>query len=192
MLSGAARQDFIWACICAICGVVGVLPVPMAQIGFIGNGGVGGRRAGRHAAGELRLADVIGLAGVALAFGFADADDRGEAGAPGGPGFGGDKRVALAVILAALGMTYDDGRGAGVAQHLGTDIAGESAGDFRTTILSADGDRRTSAAAAARAMSVAGGQIRTSQAGDLRPAASAAISESAAARPFIFQFPAIS
>ena len=50
--------------------------------------------------------------------------------------------VRLAVVGAALGMADDDGRRAGVAQHLGRDVARVGAARLGVAILAADGDRR--------------------------------------------------
>ena len=47
-------------------------------------------------------------------------------------------RVALAMVGAALGMADDHGRGAGVLQHLGGDVAGVGAAGRGVAILAAD------------------------------------------------------
>ena len=58
----------------------------------------------------------------------------------GGAGLGVDERIGLAMIGAALGMTDDDGGGAGVGKHLGRDVAGMGAGGERMAILRAEQD----------------------------------------------------
>ena len=76
--------------------------------------------------------------GIALLLGFADADDRGQPGAPGRLGLLPDQRIALAVIGAPLGMADNDGAGAGIRQHFGRDIAGMGARRLGVAILRAD------------------------------------------------------
>ena len=61
----------------------------------------------------MRAHDRLGLAGITLGFGLADANDRGEAGGDGGRYLGGDIGIRLAVILAALGMAENDVIGTG-------------------------------------------------------------------------------
>ena len=78
------------------------------------------------------------MPGIALLLGFADADDGGQAGAPGRFGLLPNQRVALAVIGAPLGMADNDGAGAGIRQHFGRNIAGMGAGGLGMAILRAD------------------------------------------------------
>ncbi len=113
-----------------------------------------------------------------------------QPGAPGGLGLGADDRVGLAVVGAALGVADDDRARAGVRQHLGRDVAGVGArgGAWQSCPPTGSG---AAGAPAHRAISVAGGQISTS-AGLPRPArGDRADLVEAAARPFIFQLPAI-
>src|SRR3954466_8318162 len=105
--------------------------------GFIGDHRVGRGGRERHAALDLAGADMIMRAVLALALGFADADDGGEPRAPGVLGLGRHIGVALAVIVAPLAMAHDYIGGAGVPQHLGRDIAGKGAARFGVAILAA-------------------------------------------------------
>ena len=64
---------------------------------------------------------------IALLLGLADADDGGEAGAPGRFRLLPNQRVAFAMIGAPLGMADNDGAGAGIRQHFGREVAGMGA-----------------------------------------------------------------
>ena len=59
-----------------------------------------------------------------------------------GQHLGAHQRIALVMVGAPLGMTDDDGAGAGIGQLLGRDIAGMGAGGLRVAILRADRHRR--------------------------------------------------
>ena len=127
-------------------------------------------------------------AGVALGLGLADADDGEEAGAPGGGGLGGDERVGLAVVGAALGVADDDRHGAGVGEHLGGDVAGVGARGLRVAVLAAE---REGAAGEAGEQRRGRADQDVAARGGVRAASSSSIAADAA-RPFIFQFPATS
>ena len=163
---------------------------------LIGHHQIVGARRIRQRAVELPAADVEGLPGIALVLGFADADDRGEAGAPGGFRLLPDQHVALAMIGAPLGMADNDGAGAGIRQHFGRKIAGMGARRLGVAILRADRQASLSRAAfsAKAAIRVAGGQTSRSAlaATPGAPASMASNSAMEALRPFIFQLPAIS
>lgn len=46
------------------------------------------------------------------------------------------------MVGAAFGMADDDGRGTGIGQHFGRNVAGVGAGRLGVAILAADGNRR--------------------------------------------------
>ena len=107
---------------------------------LIGDDGIGGGRGIGYRTGKLGRDHVERLAAVALGLGLADADHRDQPGTVGGPGLGGDLRIGLSMVGAALGMAEDDMARARIAQHGGADIAGMGAGILRVAILPADGD----------------------------------------------------
>ena len=76
---------------------------------LIGDHQIGGGHAVRQRAVELAAEHVERLAGLALGAGLADADDRDEAGAPGGLRLGAHLGVGFLVQGAALGMADDHG-----------------------------------------------------------------------------------
>src|SRR5205823_13720506 len=89
---------------------------------------------------ELPAADVEGMTGIALALGFADADDRGEAGAPDRLRLLPNQHVGLAVVGAALGVADNDDARPGIRQHYGRNVAGMGAERLGVAILRADRD----------------------------------------------------
>ena len=139
--------------------------------------------------------DVERLAGIALRLRLADADDRGQPGAAGGFRLGAHHRVGLAVVGAPLGMADDDRRRAGIRQHFRRNVAGMRARRLRHGSPA----RRSGAASPCVrqricAISVAGGQsidVDPARRAPRAPSAIAAASSRLAARPFIFQLPAI-
>ena len=86
---------------------------------LIGHHQIVGPRAVRQRDVELPAADVEGMTGIALALGFADADDRGEAGAPDRLRLLPNQHVGLAVVGAALGVADNDDARPGIRQHFG-------------------------------------------------------------------------
>ncbi len=134
-------------------------------------------------------------AGPALARGLADADDGREAGAMRGQRLAPHVAGAFAVIGAALGMAHDDGAGARIPEHLGAKCRryGPRAPPSGSPAPRPPG-ASLAPALASSATRVAGGQIMTSTAaakpGSSSRSCTRRASPRAAARPFIFQFPA--
>src|SRR5207302_1557307 len=75
---------------------------------LVGDHQIGRGRSLRQRSLQLPAADIERLSGIALRPGLADADDRGQARAPGGFRLLPDQGVALAVIGATLGMADND------------------------------------------------------------------------------------
>src|SRR6202035_1759879 len=97
--------------------------------------GAVGQRPGQLAGDERR-----GAARLALGAGLADADDRDAPGAPGRQCLGPDIGVGFAAGVAALGMADDGMATAGIPEHLGADIAGESSLGLGMAILASEPD----------------------------------------------------
>ncbi len=76
---------------------------------------------------KLPAADIQRLARIALALGFANADDRGKASAPGGLRLLPNQAVSFAVVGTSFRVADNDGGCTGVRQHFSRDIAGMGA-----------------------------------------------------------------
>src|SRR5690606_39934239 len=85
---------------------------------------------------ELGCHDLFGLSGVALRFGFADADDDAKTHAECGFGFSLHVGIGFAVIGTTLAMSDDHERSAGVLEHGRRDVAGVRAAVRRMAVLS--------------------------------------------------------
>ncbi len=134
---------------------------------LVGHHQIVGPRVIRQRDVELPAADVEGMTGIALALGFADADDRGEADAP--------DRLRLLPNPAEMSPVW-------APDALGWQSCAPTATVFEPPALSAKA-----------AISVAGGQTSRSalSATSEAPASMASNSPREALRPFIFQLPAI-
>ena len=130
----------------------------------------------------MAAADVEGLPGR-VALGLADADDRGQPGAPGGFGLLPHQGIAFTVIGATFGMADNDRAGAGIRQHFGREVAGVGAGRLGVAILGADRKAFVPRALSANAAtSVAGGQTSKSALA-ATPEAPASMASNSARRP---------
>lgn len=108
---------------------------------LVGNDGVGCRGACRHGTVDLPRKHTERLARLPLLIGFTDADDRDEAGAPGGFGLGADSRIIFPMVRAALRMADDHMACARIPEHLRRNVAGMGAAFFGMAVLAAGTNR---------------------------------------------------
>ena len=80
------------------------------------------------------------LARFALGLRLADADDRGKAGLQRRFGLGANEFVGLVMMRPTLRMSHDDVTRAGVLEHRGGNVAGESPARLGRAILSAEAE----------------------------------------------------
>ncbi len=107
---------------------------------LVGDHRVGRRKPVGQRAAQLPADDGLGPAGLALGQRLADADDRDQAGTMRRGRFRRDRRIALPMVGAPLGMADDDVGRAHVRQHLGRHVAGMRARDGDGAVLPADRD----------------------------------------------------
>ena len=84
----------------------------------------------------------LGLVGLALGVGLADAEDRLEVVLERHDDLRGERFVGLVEVLTALGVTEHDGAHVEVAQHACGDLAGVGAGFGLVHVLRGDLDAR--------------------------------------------------
>src|ERR1700722_6408392 len=89
---------------------------------------------------ELAFEDGMGMVGFPFRQAFANADDGDQAGGEGGLQAVIDRGVRFAKVLAAFGVTDNDGAAAGIGDHGHGNFAGIGAFGLPVGVLSGDGD----------------------------------------------------